>query len=79
MFHGAGRIAALLTPIEKSAVDDPEDYRVAWQLWQEVLPVRQKLIDRAFAGLAQNNSVESRENPVFQGKSGARSFVSART
>jgi hypothetical protein len=50
-FVAHGVIAAFLAPIDKAAVEDPEDYRVAWRLWQEVLPMRQQLINDALAKL----------------------------
>lgn len=45
-------IVAFMAPIEKAAVEDPEDYRVAWKLWQEVVPMRQKVISDALIKLA---------------------------
>lgn len=50
--HG-GAIAALLSTIEKAALDDPDDYRVAWRLWQEILPLREPLIRSVLDGLLQ--------------------------
>lgn len=41
--RGAG-VRSLLSPIEHARVDDPDDYRIAWQLWQEVEPLRRPLI-----------------------------------
>jgi hypothetical protein len=49
-FEYRGEIVALLAPIEKCAVEDPNDYRVAWNLWREVRPLRGNLIDAAFDG-----------------------------
>lgn len=39
-----GRVAGCLSPIAQAGVDDPDDYRIAWQLWQEVAPLRGRLI-----------------------------------
>jgi hypothetical protein len=46
-----GRIVGQLTPIEQAGVDDPDDYRIAWQLWQEVAPLRAAMIDNSFAAV----------------------------
>jgi hypothetical protein len=51
-FVSNGGTAALLSPIEKAAVSDPEDYRVAWRLWQQVLPIRQRAIAESLEQLA---------------------------
>ena len=48
-FMEGTQIRALLAPIEKSAVEDPDDYLVAWSLWMEVLPLRWPVIEQAFA------------------------------
>ena len=46
-FSTAGNIVASLTPIEQAKVEDPDDYRIAWQLWQEVAPIRRAKSRRA--------------------------------
>lgn len=43
---------AKLEEIAAAAVEDPEDYRIAWTLWQQVAPLQQALVDRCFAALA---------------------------
>ena len=52
-FVHEGHVAATLRRIETAAVDDPEDYRIAWQLWQQVAPLRSGVIDRCYATLEQ--------------------------
>jgi len=44
--HGT-LIAGYLCAIDKAALADPDDHRVAWRLWQEVRPRQRKLIERA--------------------------------
>lgn len=44
----AGQTIALISSIDRAAVDDPDDYRVAWSLWREILPLRTRVIDQAF-------------------------------
>lgn len=51
-FRCTERICARLQAIERARVDDPDDYRIAWQLWQQVAPLRQTLIDRSYAEAA---------------------------
>jgi hypothetical protein len=41
----------VLSAIDAAPVDDRDDYRVAWQLWQQVAPLRRSLIERAYAQL----------------------------
>jgi hypothetical protein len=50
-FLNKGQVAACLTNIDEAGVDDPDDYRIAWQLWQEVAPLRSGLIEEACAQL----------------------------
>ena len=40
--------AACLSTIDAAGVEDPDDYRVAWQLWQQVAPLRTKLIEDSY-------------------------------
>jgi hypothetical protein len=42
---------ALLSNIPQAQVDDPEDYTVAFALWQQVAPCTRALIDRAHDAL----------------------------
>ena len=47
-----GRVtAARLWTIDAAGVEDPDDYRVAWQLWQQVAPLRTALIEECYARL----------------------------
>ncbi len=45
-FRGDDRVG-LLTEIAAAGVDDPEDYTVAFALWQQVAPRSRPLIERA--------------------------------
>ena len=65
-FLRLGQIRAFLAPIEKSAVEDPDDYRVAWSLWREVLPLRRALIDEAFAKAAASSSPPCPTAPEYE-------------
>jgi len=40
-----------MTAIDHAALDDPDDYRIAWQLWQQVAPLHAAFIRRAYEGL----------------------------
>lgn len=42
-------VVGALHAIDDADVDDPDDYRIAWQLWEEVAPMRQAFIERCFA------------------------------
>lgn len=53
-FFRDSSILAFLTSIEKSAVDDVDDYRIAWRLWQELLPLREPAIGAVFDLLLQD-------------------------
>ena len=54
-FSAGGNLIASLTTIDHANVEDPDDYRIAWQLWQEVAPLRRKLIDDCCATLASES------------------------
>ncbi len=43
-FYRAGKRIACLATIRAAGLEDPDDYHIAWQLWQEVAPRRAKLI-----------------------------------
>lgn len=58
-FSRNGRLLATLSPIEKSGVDDPDDYRIAWQLWQQVMPLRTQAIDRCYAEMEYTGPEEA--------------------
>lgn len=49
-------VVGVLHAIDDADVDDPEDYRIAWQLWQEVAPLRRELIDRCFEALQASDA-----------------------
>jgi hypothetical protein len=51
-FSRREKIVGQLTRIEQAGVDDPDDYRIAWQLWQEVAPLRAAMIESSGATLA---------------------------
>lgn len=53
-FLRGSSILAFLTSIEKSAVDDVDDYRIAWRLWQELLPLRETAIALVFDSLLED-------------------------
>lgn len=56
-FMQGAEIVAFLAPIEKAAVPDVDDYRIAWRLWQEVAPLREPLIARVFDALLASDPV----------------------
>lgn len=47
-FSKEGAVQAFVAAIHEARVEDPDDYCVAWSLWQELHPLRQELIDEAF-------------------------------
>lgn len=47
-FVQGNRVSAFLSLIENARVGDPDDYRVAWSLWQEVRPLRHALTAALF-------------------------------
>lgn len=51
VFRTYGRIVAELADVDHSCVDDPDDYRTAWQLWQQILPMRTPFILRCYERL----------------------------
>lgn len=50
-FLRANQVVGALHRIDDSDVDDTDDYRIAWQLWQEVAPLRRRMINRCFEAL----------------------------
>lgn len=48
------RLVGYLTGIECAGVDDPDDYRIAFQFWQEVAPLRTAFIEQCCATLAND-------------------------
>lgn len=57
-FSRAGNIVSHLMPIDQARVEDPDDYRIAWQLWQEVAPLRRPLIERCCTALLRGLVVD---------------------
>lgn len=51
-FYRAGQLAACLAAIPAAGLEDPDDYLIAWQLWHEVVPRREKLIWNSLARFA---------------------------
>lgn len=51
-FYRDGVVAATLSPIDATQLEDPDDYRVAWKLWQQVAPLRRGFIDQCSRNLA---------------------------
>lgn len=45
-FFLEGRRVAVLESIGRARVEDPDDFRIAWQIWQQVAPLRRPLIAR---------------------------------
>jgi len=43
-----GHVVGAIHRIEDADVDDTDDYRIAWQLWQDVAPVHQPMIQRSY-------------------------------
>jgi hypothetical protein len=64
-FSSGGNIVSSLTPIAQANVEDPDDYRIAWQLWQEVAPLRRRVIDASCSTL-------TRESLLIDGMDGQR-------
>lgn len=52
-FRHAGGSRIEITTIDEAEVDDRDDYRVAWQIWQHVVPLQAKLIQAAYARLGR--------------------------
>lgn len=53
-FSREGRMLATLRRIEDAEIEDPQDYRIAWQLWQQVAPLRRNVIDNSYTALGGN-------------------------
>lgn len=66
-FCQGSSILAFLAPIEKAAVDDVDDYRIAWRLWHEVLPLREPAIARVFEDLLQPARGSRSPYPLIDG------------
>src|SRR5207249_4014230 len=48
-FIKGGVLRGYLTKISEAQVEDPDDYRIGWQIWKEVAPLHGAVIERAFA------------------------------
>ena len=48
MWFQSGAPIFQLSAIEHAPIADPDDYRIAWALWQQVVPLRRELIERCF-------------------------------
>ncbi|MEY4941460.1 MAG: hypothetical protein RIQ93_3195 [Verrucomicrobiota bacterium] len=44
-FFRRGKCVGLLAPIDRADVDDRDDFRVAWQIWQHIEPLRRAFIE----------------------------------
>jgi hypothetical protein len=44
VFVRAGKLVGRLVAIDVARVADPDDYRIAWQIWQQVAPMQQPRI-----------------------------------
>jgi hypothetical protein len=40
--------AGYLSTIDAADIEDPDDFRVAWRLWQQIAPLRTKLIEDCY-------------------------------
>lgn len=47
-FLHEGHVVGAIHRIEDADVDDTDDYRIAWQLWQDVAPLHQPMIQRCY-------------------------------
>src|SRR5262249_45607336 len=60
-FMRDGHVQAYLSPIGAAQVDDPDDYRIGWQIWREVAPLYDAMIERAFEHL--ENQIAAPRSP----------------
>jgi hypothetical protein len=51
-FRRNGVVQRVFSVIAEAPIDDPEDYRIAWQLWQQISPLRAPFIERCYRALA---------------------------
>lgn len=70
-FLRRGKRVGLLSEIAQAEVEDPEDYSVAFSLWQQVAPRTRPLIDRSRARFEE--TVEPASTPTAT-KPGIRRF-----
>jgi hypothetical protein len=48
-----GAVLAYLTSIAGAPVEDPDDYRIGWQIWKDVTPLHEAVMTRAFTRLTE--------------------------
>jgi hypothetical protein len=65
-FATGGNVSATLTPIDQAKVEDPDDYRIAWQLWQEVAPLRRAKIEACCAALLRGRPADGLDGQVWR-------------
>ena len=46
-FLVSGKRVATIAAIDDTEVDDPDDFLIAWQIWQQVAPMRRMLLERS--------------------------------
>jgi hypothetical protein len=51
--HAGGSLVEIIT-IDEAQVEDRDDFRVAWQIWQHVAPLQAKRIETAYGRLARH-------------------------
>jgi hypothetical protein len=55
VFRHSGGDELVMVVVDHAGVADPDDYRVAWQIWHHVAPLRRKLIEEAYDELVTPN------------------------
>jgi hypothetical protein len=53
-FRQKETVVGHLTPINQAGVEDPDDYVIGWQIWQEVAPLHAPLVARALESRQQD-------------------------
>lgn len=56
MFEKDDTIVGVLAMIEEAGLEDADDYRIAWQLWQQTSPMREDPIERARDTLVEHHA-----------------------
>lgn len=46
-FWVSGQHVATIAAIDDTEVDDPDDFLIAWEIWQQVAPMRRMLLERS--------------------------------
>jgi hypothetical protein len=57
------RVIGYLAPIDAAQLEDPDDYRIGWQIWKEVSPLYDTMIERAFDRIEQSLAGDSPRAP----------------